>query len=943
MHVRPTAILGLLACLTPMFPAQAEEPALNVLWIIGEDLGPELGCYGTPEARTPNLDRLAAEGVRFTHAFTATPVCSTSRSGFMTGMYPVTIGAHNHRSHRADGHALPEGVRLLTDWLRPAGYFTANLRDLTGEASERFFRGTGKTDWNFHYDGAPFDGSRWSELAAHQPFYAQVNFAETHRGAAWNSAHERIATPADPARVVFPPYYPDHPLVRADWAQYLNAVMALDRKVGFLLDELEADGLVESTVVIFFGDHGRAMVRGKQWPYDSGLHVPLIMRWPAGVTPPEGFEPGTVDERLVSILDVAATTLAFCGLAKPAKMQGRVLFGPAAEPARRYVFGSRDRGDETVLSIRTVRDARYRYLRNAMPERPFLQLNRYKEWSYPVLGLMRRLYAQGALDPVQARLLAPHRPAEELYDLDADPYETRNLAESGEHAETLARLRAALDDWLETADDQGRAPEPPEVAAHWEARMEQNYGPRLRERELAAGPALLQGTMAGEVTAESAILQTRLTGQGLGFDGDIPGAPGVGCFEIARSAEFTRAVRTPWQTAAPANDFIVKALVTDLAPGTTYAYRALYGTDAASARPGPTCELTTLPGADASARTSFVVVTGMNYDPFHLGTDRPKARVYTGADKLLGYPALAAILDARPDFFIATGDNVYYDRPAKPGARTVAEMRRKWHEQLVQRRFRDLFARVPTYWEKDDHDHRFNDCDTSGDRAPASDLGIRIFREQVPVVAPGEPDAVTYRTHRVSRELQIWLLEGRDYRSPNAMPDGPEKTLWGAEQRAWLERTLAASDATFKLVISPTPLVGPDDAYKQDNHTNPKGFRHEGRAFLEWAATAGLQRELFFLCGDRHWQYHSIDPTGFEEFSCGALVDANARLGRKPGDPKSTDPDGLIEQPYVSQPASGGFLRVVIEPGDADAPPSVTFEFHDEHGTLLHSVRRTAR
>ena len=462
---------------------EATERPLNVLWIIGEDLGPELGCYGTPEARTPNLDRLAAEGVRFTRAFSPAPVCSPSRSGFMTGMYPITIGAHHHRSHRDDDHVLPEGVRVITDWLRPAGYFTANLRDLTGDPQERFFRGTGKTDWNFQYvheEGrGPFDGESWGELVAHQPFYAQINFPETHRGGSWNSAHEHIDTPADPARVVIPPYYPDHPLVREDWAQYLNAVMALDRKVGFVLDKLETDGLAENTVVIFFADHGRAMVRGKQWPYDSGLHVPLIVRWPAGFTPLPRLVPGTVNDELVSLLDITATTLAICGVTPPKKMAGRPLSGG---PPRQYVFGGRDRGDETLFRIRTVRDPRYRYLCNHYPERPFLQLNRYKEWSYPVLGLMRRLHAEGKLDPIQDRIFAEHRPAEELYDLEADPYETINLAEDPEHAATLTRLRAALDQWIEDADDQGRFPESEETLRFWEETMEENYGERLRRR-----------------------------------------------------------------------------------------------------------------------------------------------------------------------------------------------------------------------------------------------------------------------------------------------------------------------------------------------------------------------------------------------------------------------------------------------------------------------------
>lgn len=462
--------------------AAAAAPRPNILWLLAEDLGPELACYGHPGVRTPNLDRLAAEGVRYTQAFTVAPVCSTSRSAFMTGMYQTSIGAHHHRSHRADGFTLPPGVRVLTDWLRDAGYFTANLVDLTGDPQEKFLRGTGKTDWNFAYNGKPFDAAAWSDLPMHQPFYAQINFSETHRGGDWNNAHRHIAVPANPEEVRLPPYYPDHPEARADWAQYLNAVMALDRKVGAVLDKLAADGLADHTIVVFMADHGRAMIRGKQWPYDSGLHIPLIIRWPKAIPAPAGWRAGSVDERLVASIDLTATTLWMAGVQPPLTMQGRVFLGDQAV-TRRYVFGGRDRGDETVDRIRTVRSSRYRYLRNYYPERPFLQLNRYKEFSYPVISLMRDLAAEGALDDVQARLLAPTRPAEELYDVEADPYETHNLVDSPDHQQILGELRAALDTWLVESNDQGRFPEPPEVIEEVEQQMRRAYDDRIRQRD----------------------------------------------------------------------------------------------------------------------------------------------------------------------------------------------------------------------------------------------------------------------------------------------------------------------------------------------------------------------------------------------------------------------------------------------------------------------------
>lgn len=430
---------------------QAARP--NFLWLIAEDFGPELSCYGYPGLDTPNLDRLAKEGTRFTRFYTTAPVCSPSRSAFMTGMYQTTIGAHNHRSHRKDGYRLPAGVRVLTDWMRDAGYFTGNLRALPPGLG---FRGQGKTDWNFTYDGKPFDTDNWADLKAHQPFMAQINFQETHRDF-------RAPKKTDPASVKLPPYYPDHPIARADWAEYLDAAMELDRKIGLILEQLRRDGMAENTVILFQGDNGQAHVRGKQFCYEEGLHVPFIVRWPAGIPAPRGYAAGKVDDRLAESIDLAPTMLTLAGARKPEKMQGRVLFGPAMEPPRRYAFGARDRCDETVFRFRTVRDDRYRYIRNFTPDRPFLQPNAYKARQYPVWNLLKQLDAEGKLNEVQKALTAPTMPAEELYDLKTDPHQIRNLAASPdpEQRRTLDRLRKTLERWIEDTHDQGRTPEPP--------------------------------------------------------------------------------------------------------------------------------------------------------------------------------------------------------------------------------------------------------------------------------------------------------------------------------------------------------------------------------------------------------------------------------------------------------------------------------------------------
>ena len=471
-----------------------------------------------------------------------------------------------------------------------------------------------------------------------------------------------------------------------------------------------------------------------------------------------------------------------------------------------------------------------------------------------------------------------------------------------------------------------------------------------------------QGILVGEVTTESAILQTRLTKSHTLVNGHLPGASGWVRFAIIgdEPGESTL-IKTPWMQALANNDFLVKQKVSGLSPALKHHYWAEYGIDTLNYRSSLKGSFTTNAGAEIEAPMSFVVVTGMNYYFFHYGNYRARNQ-YKGLDKHLGFPALKAILDQKPDYFIGTGDNVYFDHPAKRGFQralergdnplpglfggeavtTEAGMRRKYHVQFVQPRFRDLFSQVATYWEKDDHDYRVNDSDPYTDFPISHELGIKNFREQLPVVDPNDPVAVTYRTHRLSKDVQIWLLEGRDYRSANRMEDGPEKTIWGKEQKSWLKETLLASNAKFKFIISPTPMVGPDDASKRDNHVNLQGFRTEGDEFFDWLTKNDfLNKGLYFLCGDRHWQYHAVHPSGFEEFSSGALVEANSRAGRVAGDPKSTDPEGNIKQLYIQgkpEQATAGFLHVSVS--RSGMAPVATFSFYDEFGTLLYQVSK---
>ena len=436
----------------------------NVLWIYGEDLYPDLGCYGTPVVHTPHIDQLAAEGTTYKNSFVTCPVCSPSRSAIITGRYQTAIGAHNHRSKR--DVPLPNGVRLITDYFRDAGYFTCNS---PGPGS---YDNAGKTDFNFLVE-KPFDGSDWSARKKDQPFYAQLNITDTHRDFARDA--ER---PIDPASVEIPPYYPDHPLVRADWAQYLESIQVLDRKIGQVMQRLEQEGLRDNTIVFFIGDHGRAHARYKQFLYDGGLRVPCIARWPGQIAA------GAIDEQLVSGVDFAATALHLYGLPVPQDLDGRA-FIKGDSAARETVFAARDRCDGTDDRIRCVRTARYKYIRNLKPERPYMQFNAYKKHQYPAWTLLRVLHQRGQLSTAQAQFLAPTRPPEELYDLHKDPHELNNLAADPAHESTRSNLCQQLDQWMAATKDQGLIEEATSIQADEKIQMQRSYDERMQARGLA--------------------------------------------------------------------------------------------------------------------------------------------------------------------------------------------------------------------------------------------------------------------------------------------------------------------------------------------------------------------------------------------------------------------------------------------------------------------------
>lgn len=441
-------LLAAVALLAAQPLAAAERP--NVILIGAEDISPNLGCYGDPDAITPNLDRLAAQGARFTRCFTHAPVCAPSRSGLITGVYPTTLGSHHMRSK------LTKAPQTYVDYLRKAGYFVA--WPTVG--------GIGKTDFNFDITvkGWVDSTADWTKnpdvLPKDRPWFAYANYVMTHESQvrAGQAQYEKTTARLKPgekrdrAKVKLPSYYPDTPAVRECVGKYHDNITALDYVIGDLMKLIDDRKWTDNTVVIFFGDHGWGLPRGKRWPYDSGTRVPFLVRWP------EQIKPGTVRDDLTCFLDVAPTLLALAGAEIPPQMQGRVFLGPKTQPAPQYVFSCRDRMDEVPDRIRSVRGERFRYVRNFHPELPYMQWLNYLD-EMPIQKDWRRLAFEGKLNPTQMLFWSRTKPKEELYDLDADPYEVKNLAESPEHRETLAKMRAALDKWIVDTKDLGEVPE----------------------------------------------------------------------------------------------------------------------------------------------------------------------------------------------------------------------------------------------------------------------------------------------------------------------------------------------------------------------------------------------------------------------------------------------------------------------------------------------------
>lgn len=435
----------------------------NVLWLTCEDVSPTLGCYGDDYAVTPNLDRLAEQGVRYTQAVGVSGVCAVNRSCLITGMYPSTIGSQDMRSRIR----LPESIPTYSQLLRRAGYYTTNCS---------------KTDYNFPTPSEAWDEcsgkAHWKNRKPGQPFFAVFNYVDSHESRIWAAAHKRVSSKLkpeelhDPARAPVPPFHPNCPEVRRDWANYYDNVTAMDHWVAAKLKELDDAGLADDTIVFFYSDHGAGMPLCKKWVWDWGLRVPLIVRFPKKYACLAPAEPGTATDRLVSFIDFPPTLLSLVGVDVPAHMQGRAFLGLQAAEPRKYAFATRDRMAEWYATVRVVRSKEFQYHRNFMPHLSYAPFASYT-MRMPTSQVMTRMHEAGefaptesdafsprpperretrGLDAIQRRAFLP-KPTEELYNVAADPHMIRNLAGDPFFASTLAEMRRELKKWqLRTRD-----------------------------------------------------------------------------------------------------------------------------------------------------------------------------------------------------------------------------------------------------------------------------------------------------------------------------------------------------------------------------------------------------------------------------------------------------------------------------------------------------------
>jgi N-sulfoglucosamine sulfohydrolase len=459
------------------FVLEAQDNAnkqLNVVWISVEDMGPVLSAYGNPSIKTPNIDRLANEGVKYTNAYATVGVCAPSRFSIITGMYPARLGAHNMRTGDHNNFKWPEDVKFrqnkgvvdksgknipdyevvipsyvkpFTEYLRAEGYYCVNDNKCDYQFNAPF------TAWDDVYGGGSYKNA-----PENTPFFYVKNYYTTHESRIWLRKDKPVTV--DPDKVPVPDYYPDIAIVRNDIARKYSNIEALDKEVGQLLEQLEADGVLDNSIIFFWSDHGGNLLRQKRAVGNSGLHVPLIIRYP------QGYRAGETENRLVSLMDLGPTVMSLIGIEPPNHMDGKAFAGDFEQSQREYIYGSADRFDESTDMQRSVLDGRFVYIKNFMPERPLIYRNRYREQITMNKHLIE-LDLAGELEGDAAYIFMKSKPVTELYDLENDPYEVHNLAENSTYANKLEELSTQLNQWQIAINDRGFTPESEIIEEFW--------------------------------------------------------------------------------------------------------------------------------------------------------------------------------------------------------------------------------------------------------------------------------------------------------------------------------------------------------------------------------------------------------------------------------------------------------------------------------------------
>lgn len=447
----------------------------NIIWLSCEDIDPALSCYGAKGISTPNIDRIASEGIRYTHAYATVGVCAPSRSSIITGMYPVSIGTQNMRTgnhyafHEPEEETyktniqvtdfrgrnvpeysavLPSFVKCFPEYLREAGYYCTN---------------NAKCDYQFNCPITVWDEvskkASFKNRTKDQPFFAVINFEVTHESRIWmNKEHPMLVNPDS---IDIPAYYPTNPVVKKDVGRKYSNIEELDQQIGEMLADLEKEGLLDNTIIFFWSDHGGPLLRQKRAVGNSGLHVPLLVRFP------DKKMAGSVVGDIVSLMDLGPTVLSLAGIKPPDYMHGKAFLGSykTIQP-HKYAFGSADRFDESIDRSRSVLDGRFVYIRNYFPELPLIYRNKYREQIEMTQELIK-MSLNNELKDDAAYIFMKTKPEEELYDLQNDPYEVHNLANIPEYAAKLNELRSALAKWQMTVGDKGLIDEYDLVQMMW--------------------------------------------------------------------------------------------------------------------------------------------------------------------------------------------------------------------------------------------------------------------------------------------------------------------------------------------------------------------------------------------------------------------------------------------------------------------------------------------